>query len=63
MDPIPTFKVQSPIQLLHSEAKVEEFIDANTGSWIERLIHQILKQEEVKKICSLTVSRWRVKIN
>lgn len=46
-----THKVQSPVKLLLSDAKVSELICPDTKSWRSELIFQIFELEEAQTIC------------
>jgi hypothetical protein len=51
-----TVLVQSPMFVLHLEAKVSELIDPTTRKWNEHLISSIFSPSEVERICSIPLS-------
>lgn len=52
-----SFSIQSPISLLHEDAKVEELIDKQKGEWNEVRIHELFSEMEVAQILSIPLSR------
>ncbi|XP_042973059.1 uncharacterized protein LOC122304861 [Carya illinoinensis] len=51
-----TFKIQSPIQILNAEARVEELLSGENGGWNEGLIKQVFDKEEAAIVCNLPIS-------
>jgi hypothetical protein len=55
--PSPTsFQVQTPVRVLHHDAKVVDLIDPTTKEWKFQLIGEIFEQEEATMICNLPLS-------
>ncbi|XP_062176144.1 uncharacterized protein LOC133881222 [Alnus glutinosa] len=48
-------KIQDPVRVLSTDAKVAEIINRSTNWWDIPLIEQIFSQETVDKICSLSI--------
>ena len=48
-----TFKVQSPVRILNSDAKVSELIDRDLSWWNISLVHEIFTKEEANLICGI----------
>jgi hypothetical protein len=54
-----SYKIQTQIQGLTSEAKVSALIDQDTASWNKQLIWDLVSKEEMEAICSLPLSRYK----
>lgn len=55
--PIPSsYKVTSPMSIFHEEARVEELIDANSGSWKQEILSQVFLPHEAEIIGGITLS-------
>lgn len=60
--PRPTsYKIQSPVHILHRNAYVKELIDCQSLSWNTNLISQIFTLEEACLICSIPLSKYALK--
>jgi hypothetical protein len=54
-----SYKIQSQVHGLTSEAKVSALIDHDTASWNKQLIRDLFSKEEMEAICSLPLSRYK----
>jgi ribonuclease HI len=54
-----SYKIQTQIQGLTSEAKVSALIDQDTASWNKQLIRDLVSKEEMEAICLLPLSRYK----
>lgn len=50
-----THAIQSPIQILDSEAKVCDLIDMDTNWWNTPLVEEVFNPEEAKLICGMVI--------
>jgi hypothetical protein len=49
------YAIQSPVHILDSNALVCDLIDPNLQWWNIPLIREVLREEEVEKICSMAI--------
>lgn len=49
-------KIQSPIKILESNAKVQELIDSDTRTWRADMLKDIFSREEVDLIAQIPIS-------
>ncbi|XP_042954621.1 uncharacterized protein LOC122291036 [Carya illinoinensis] len=52
-----TYQIQTPINMLDSETRVEPLIDKDCRSWTVDLVQSVFREEEAKLICSIPISR------
>lgn len=50
-----TYAIQSPVHILDSEARVCDIIDPDLQWWNISLIREVFREEEMEKICSMTI--------
>lgn len=51
-----TFRIQSPMCILHENAKVKELIDSDTKQWNTPFLRVVFLKEEVKEIGKIPIS-------
>jgi hypothetical protein len=48
-----TYSIQSPIQNLHRDEKVNALIDPHTKWWNRDLLYELFSKEEITRICNI----------